>query len=83
MTNEGQGRGRRVRGPINYDKEDRYIPMLSWSPNFTTNNFASWKEKITNLALGKFGHLGRLFEDGDYYAPQKFQDLQLGRIGRR
>ena len=81
ITNEGQGRGSGARGPRNYDQEDDgYIPMLSWSPNFTKNNFASWKEKITNLALRKFGHLGRLFEDGDYYEPPEIPRPAAGVV---
>jgi hypothetical protein len=38
-------------------------------PDLTKSNFFTWKEKLSIFALKKYGHLGSLFETGEYYEP--------------
>ena len=40
--------------------------MLKFGPD---SNFAKFKEKVSRLALEKFGDLGRLIESEEYFEP--------------
>ena len=42
------------------------VPLLQWG---TKNNWLTFKEKMKTACLEKFGNLGRLIEDEDYYTP--------------
>ena len=50
-----------------------YVSNLNWSSNFTQNNLRVWKEQMTNYAMNKYGFLGLIFEDNEYYEPEEIQ----------
>jgi hypothetical protein len=65
--NGGRGRGNGARN--HNDDDEGGIPLLQWSSDLTKSNFFTWKEKLSIFALKKYGHLGSLFETGEYYEP--------------
>ncbi len=46
-------------------KDPTEIPILKYGPN---NNFMRFKEAMSYTAMEKYGDLGRLIEQGTYYA---------------
>jgi hypothetical protein len=49
------------------------VPILTWSTNFTQNNLRIWKEQMANYAMNKYGYLGLLFQNNEYYVPDEIE----------
>jgi hypothetical protein len=52
--------------PEHKKKDAEVIPILKYGPS---NNFAKFKEAISNAALKQYGNLGRLIRQWSYYIP--------------
>jgi hypothetical protein len=71
----GRGRGPPVGGQSNLlaSSNEIRVPMLNWSSNFTENNLRVWKEQMSAYAMHKYGHLGLIFENNEYYTPEEVE----------
>jgi hypothetical protein len=63
LRRQGKGQGR---GQFHKKKDPEEVPILTFGPK---NNFAKFKESLSNKALREYGDLGRLIDAGQYYTP--------------
>jgi hypothetical protein len=73
LRRQGKGQGR---GQFHKKKDPEEVPILTFGPN---NNFAKFKEALSNKALREYGDLGRLIDAGQYYSqePPEPEDYDL------
>jgi hypothetical protein len=64
-TNKNQGyrNPKKTSKPVNSDEA---VPVLRFGPN---NNYVTFKDKLKTACLEKYGDLGRLIKDEEYYEP--------------
>ena len=57
--------------PKNTGDSSEDVPLLQWG---SRNNWLQFKEKMKTACLEKFGNLGRIIEEEEYFTPTEIEE---------